>query len=112
MVLAEALEPAACSVAFAVVLVVAILALNGYRSQGDDFGKVGMDQDGPQQLVVVGNGPVAMLARHTMGTVDFVRAEVFDAIQGHEVTAAEENIVLQNLAPLQLAKDLLEDGAQ
>ena len=111
MVLAEAVEPAAGGVAFAVVLGLAVLPLDRFRGQRDDLGEVGMDEDGPQHLVVVG-GLAVVLPGQAVVTVDLGGAKVFDPIQGHQVTALEEDILLQDLAPLQLAEEVLEDGAE
>ena len=53
----------------------------------DDLGEVGVDEHGPQHLVVVTGRAVLVLARHTLGAVDLGGAEVFDPIQGDQVTA-------------------------
>jgi len=47
-----------------------------------------------------------------VSTGDFLRAKICDAVQGHQVTAFEEDIRLQDLAALQLAEDILEGRAK
>jgi hypothetical protein len=105
-------EPAAGGVAFAIVLGVAVLAVNGFGRQGNDFGEVGVDDDGAEHLVVEGNRAVVVRARHAVVAVDLLRAEVFDAVEGHQVVAVKEGVLLQNLAALHLAKDILEGGTK
>jgi hypothetical protein len=100
MVPAEAFEPAACGVAFTVILALAILALDGLRGQGDDLRKIRVDDDRPQQLVVVGNLAVSVRAAQAVVAVDLLGAEVFHAVQRHQVAAVEEDVLLQDLAAL------------
>ena len=47
-----------------------------------------------------------------MAAVDLGGAEVFDPIQGHQVAAFQEDVPLQDLAALQLAEEVPEDGAE
>jgi hypothetical protein len=94
MVLAELPHPAACRVAFAVVFVLPILTLNGFWGQRQDFREVGMDDDRGQQLVVIGNRAVVVLATQTVVAMDLGRTEVFNAVQSHQVTAFQEDIIL------------------
>jgi len=44
--------------------------------------------------------------------VNLLGAEVFDAVEGHQVAAIEEDILLQDLTALKLAEEVLEDGAE
>src|SRR4051794_25338897 len=112
MVLTEVLDPAAGRVAFAVVLLVPILTLDRFGRQGDHLGEVRMDDDGTEHLVVVGDLPVGVLAGHAMVAVNLPGAEVFDAVEGNQVRAAKEDMVLQDLATLQLPEDVLEQGTK
>src|SRR3712207_9195962 len=45
-------------------------------------------------------------------TVDLLGAEVLDAVQGHQVTAPQEDVVLQDLAALHLPEQVREHGAE
>jgi hypothetical protein len=71
-----------------------------------------VDEDRGQHLVVVGNVAGLVPATQAVIAVDLLGPEVFDAVQGHQVTAFEEDIPLQDLATLQLAEDILEDRAE
>lgn len=44
--------------------------------------------------------------------MDLLGAEVFDAVEGDQVAAIEEDILLQYLAALERAEDVLEKGAE
>src|SRR5262249_54000398 len=80
--------------------------------QGNHLGMVRMNDHSTQHLVVVGNLAIAVLPRQAVLAVDLLRAEVFDAVERHQVVAFKEDVVLQNLAPLQLAEDVGEQGAK
>jgi hypothetical protein len=116
VVLAEPFQPATGGIGHpkgrAVVLGLAVLHLDRLGGQGDDFREVRVDEDRAEHLVVVGNVAVLVMAGHAVVAVDLVGAEVFDAIEGHQVAAIEEDILLQHLAALELAEDVLEDGAE
>src|SRR5205085_2040675 len=80
--------------------------------QGDDFSEVRVDDDRAEHLVVVGNGAVPVRSRHAIIAVNLLGGEVFDAVESHQVTAFEEDILLQDLTALYLAKDIFEDGTE
>jgi len=52
---------------------------------------------------------VAVPAGQTALAVDFGRVEVFDAVEGEQVTACMENVSLQDLVALSEPKDVAED---
>jgi hypothetical protein len=98
--------------------------VNRLGRQGDDLGEVRVNEGGSQHLVVVRHFAVVVLAAQAVLTVDLVGTEVFDPVQGQQVTALQEEVVLQNLAALQLAEhvtkhrpevvgvQVVEDGPQ
>src|ERR1700722_4296369 len=112
MVLAELFQPATGGITFAVVLGLTILSLNRFRRQGNDFVKVRVDDDRAEHLVVVRNFAVFVRPRHAVLAGNLGGAEVFHAVEGHQVTAFHEDIIFQNLAALELAKDVLESGTE
>ena len=62
--------------------------------------------------MVVRNTAVLVRAGHAVVAVNLLGAEVFDAIEGHQVAAIEGDILLQDLTALKLAEDVLVDGAE
>src|SRR5436189_2399159 len=111
MVLAETLEPTPGGVALAVVLVLAVLTLDRLGRQGEDLREIRVNEGGPQQLVVVADCAVLVLPRQAMVAVDLLGREVFDPIQGNQLTTFQEDKLLQDLAALQRAEEVLEGGA-
>jgi hypothetical protein len=104
MLAAEAPEPAAGGVAFAVVLGVAVLVDDRLGRQRDDFLEIGMNQGGFQQLMGIGDAAASMVLLQTRRTVD-----LGGRIIGRSVEIDEG---LQDLAALQAAEDITEQGPQ
>jgi hypothetical protein len=71
-----------------------------------------MNENGAEHLVVVGHFAVVVVARHAVVAMDLLGAEVFDPVQGNQVMAVKEDVVLKDLAALQLTEDGLEEGAK
>ncbi len=71
-----------------------------------------MDEDRCQHLVVVLRRAAVPLSRQALLAVDLVGAEVFDAVQANQVTAAQKDERLEDLAPLELAEDVSEGRAE
>jgi hypothetical protein len=121
---AELLHPAAAGVAFTVVLLLPVGALDRLRTEGEDHRQVGVQQHRPDQLVVVRGRAVAMVRLQAVLTMHLLGAEVFDPVQGDQVATVEEDELLEHLAALQLAEhgaerlpqvlgvDVVEDGAE
>ena len=112
MLAAEAPEPAAGGVAFAVVLGVAVLVDDRLGRQRDDFLEIGMDERGTQHLVGIGDAAAAMVLLQTRRTVDLGGRIIGRSVEGQEVAAVEIDEGLQGLAALQAAEDITEQGPQ
>ena len=61
VILAQLGEEALGSIAFTVIFLGAILLDDGLRHQRDDLTPVGVQQDGTQQLVGIGDGAVSVV---------------------------------------------------
>src|SRR4051794_9150197 len=112
MVLAKVVEKAPGSVAFAVVLDVAVLFDDGFWAQGDNFFVVGMDQNGSQHLMIVGDFAVAAFLLQAGRAMDVFGRKIGDAIQGQQIMALKKGERFEGLAALQLPKDAVEGGTE
>src|SRR5712691_10161123 len=93
-------------VQLAVVLDLSVGLANRLGTQRNHFGPIEMDQHPRQQLVVVGNRPVAVMFLQAMGTVNLVGAEVLTAVEGKQVVSLEERERLKRLDSLEVSKDV------
>ena len=112
MILTKVLQPTAGRVAFTVVFDKAILLDDRFGCQRDNFFEVGMDQGCAEQLVGIGDMAPAMVLDHARSTMDFLGREVACAIKCQEVAAVEEDVILQDFASLEAAKDFVEQRPQ
>ncbi len=112
MIAAQLVEKTLGRVAFAVVFRLAVLFDDRLGHQGNHFLEVGMHDRRSQHLMIIGDLSVLAGFLHTGRTVDFVRGKIPGAIQRQQITSFVEDERLQGLAALQLAKHILEQGAE
>jgi hypothetical protein len=112
MVLPHFLQKTPGGVAFAVVLFRAVLTDDHLRRQGNHLPEIGMDDGGPQHLLVIGQLPRAALFHQAGAAAQLLRREGAGAVQAQQIAPLEIGHGFQGLAPLQLTKNVAEQGAQ
>jgi len=61
--------------------------------------------------MVVGRFAIAVMTRHALFAVNLLGMEVFDPVQGDQVTAFQVDIIVQDLAALRHAEEVFEQGS-
>ncbi len=112
MIAAELVKKTLGGVAFAVVFRLAVLFDNRLGHQGNDFLEVGVHDRRSQHLMIIGDLSILAHFFHTGRTVDFVGGKIPGAVQREQIRSLVEDERLQGLAALQLAKHILEQGAE
>jgi hypothetical protein len=80
-------------------------AFNQLGGERDHLAEIGMNDDRSQHLVVIGHFAILVMARHAVLAVNLLGGEVFDPVQGDQVTVFEVDIIFKDLAALRLAED-------
>ena len=99
-------------IAFAIVLLAAILPGDHLGSQGNDNPAARMDKGTTHHLVVVAGGTILVCLGAAGGTMDLVGTVVTGAVKRQQVVSPEHREVFQSLRTLQVGKDPAEGRTQ
>ena len=90
VILAQLGDEAFGGIALTIIFLRAILFDNGFGHQRNDFTAIRMEKRRPQQLVIIGDRPIAMDLVQTRGTVNRLRGKIPRAIEGHKIMVRQE----------------------
>ena len=93
-------------IAFAIILVVAILLDNGFQGYGDDFLAIGVNKNSYYQLMRILRRSVLVILDQAMRTLDGCRREITSAIDRQQIIPLMKNKAFEHATALQLVKDV------
>jgi len=112
MILAQLGHKPFGGIAFTIIFVCPIVLHNRFRHQGNHCTQVRMNDRGAQQLMKIGDRPIAVDFLQTRGTVNGLGGKIPCAIEGQQIVVIKERHCFTRLASLQLPKDTREHRAE
>jgi hypothetical protein len=112
MILAQLGYKALGGITFTIILVRAITVDHRLRHERNDGPLVRMDDRGAQQLMKIGDRPIAVDFVQTGGTVNGLGGKIFCPIERQQIVPIKKCHRFKRLATLELPKDALEYRAE